>query len=152
MYSIDYNVNLLDNVLENKINSYKLGFIYISPKKYLPKIGFQIKEIYELKNDYIGDPNGICAVWCVWWADIRINNPDIPRKKLADLLNKEIINNDYSFKKIIRDYSNYITAVRDKMFNKSNININDWINDNISSQNEKLLNETIKNEIVNIIK
>ena len=29
---------------------FKLGFEYISPFVYLPKIGFQIKEIYELKK------------------------------------------------------------------------------------------------------
>ena len=49
-YGMDYNANLLDNLLKNKISSFKLGFEYISPSEYLPKIGFQIKEIYELKK------------------------------------------------------------------------------------------------------
>lgn len=150
-YGLDYNANLLDNLLENKINSFKLGFQYISPSAFLPKIGFQTKEIYELKSDYIGDPNGFCAVWCFWWCDIRIKNSDITRKKIFDLLSKEIINEDFSYKKLIRNYSYYITEIRDKILIKSGININDWINDTNDSEQQKLLEENYKNEIKKII-
>lgn len=150
-YGMDYNAHLLDNLLENKINSFKLGFSYISPYVYLPKISFQIKEIYELKSDYIGDPNGFCAAWCIWWADIRINNPNIKRDKLIQLLSKEIINEEYSYKKLIRNYSNYITEIRDKILTTIGININDWINDTISDQQKISLDEILKNEIKKII-
>jgi ankyrin repeat protein len=150
-YGLDYNPNLLDNILENKFSSYKLGFKYIPPSNYLPKIGFQSKEIYELKSDYIGDPNGFCAVWCIWWVDIRIANPDISRTKLVNLLTKEIINKDYSYKKLIRDYSSYLTDIRDKILNKANININNWINDNINPHNLELLNQTLQKEIQNLV-
>ena len=40
----------------------------------------------ELKSDYIGDPNGFCALWCIWWTDIRLSNPNIPREKLVKML------------------------------------------------------------------
>ena len=150
-YGLDYDAHLLDNLLQNKINSFKLGFEYITPYNYLPKIGFQIKEIYELKSDYIGDPNGFCAVWCIWWCDIRINNPTIKRNKLVNLLSKEIINEEYSYKKLIRNYSYYITELRDKIFNKVGININDWINDTINTDERISLEQTYKNEIQKII-
>jgi hypothetical protein len=150
-HGLDYDANLLDNLLENKINSFKLGFQYMSPSSFLPKIGFQIKEIYELKSDYIGDPNGFCAVWCFWWCDIRIKNPDINRKKIVELLSKEIINEDFSYKKLIRNYSNYITEIRDKVLIKTGVNINDWINDTINTEQQKLLEENYKNEIKKII-
>lgn len=150
-FGLDYNPILLDNILDNKITSFKIGFKYISPKLYLPKIGFQTKEIYEIKADYIGDPNGFCAVWCVWWIDIRIGNPDISRQKILNLLTKEIINKDYSYKKLIRDYSFYITEVRDKILNKTNININNWINDDINQNNIELLNKNLITEIKNLI-
>jgi hypothetical protein len=146
-YGLDYNAHLFDNLLENKINSYKLGFKYISPYDYLPKIGFQIKEIYEIKSDYIGDPNGFCAVWCIWWADIRMGNSEISRNKLVSLLSKEIINEEYSYKKIIRNYSYYITELRDKLFNKANININDWINDTLTSEQKNILENSYYHEI-----
>ena len=141
---LDYNPKLLDTSLENKINSVtKLNFQYIPPNKYLPKIGFQIREINELKSDYIGDPNGFCALWCIWWADLRISNPNIPRDKLVKILMKEMINENYSFKKLIRDYSYYILEIRDSLLNKANTNINEWMNDTISQNNIDLLNNIL---------
>lgn len=150
-YGLDYNANLLDNILENKINSFKLGFEYISPKVYLPKIGFQIKEIYELKSDYIGDPNGFCAAWCIWWCDIRIKNPNINRNKIVNLLFKEIINDDFSYKKLIRNYSYNITEIRDKILVKTGININDWLNDTMNLEQQNLLEDNFINEIKKFI-
>ena len=144
---MDYNPLLLDNILQTKINSYNLGFKYISPQNYLPKIGFQIMEINELKNDYIGDPNGFCALWCVWWTDIRLSNPNINIEILQELLFKEIINNKISYKKLIRDYSSYIVDIRDKLLSKIDATINDWINDNLSDEQINLLNKFIINEI-----
>jgi ankyrin repeat protein len=146
-YGMDYNPLLLDNILQTKINSYNLGFKYISPQNYLPKIGFQIMEINELKNDYIGDPNGFCALWCVWWTDIRLSNPNINIEILQELLFKEIINNKISYKKLIRDYSSYIVDIRDKLLSKIDATINDWINDNLSDEQINLLNKFIINEI-----
>jgi hypothetical protein len=150
-YGLDYNANLFDNILENKIISFNLNFKYIKPSNFLPKIGFQIKEIYELKSDYIGDPNGFCAVWCIWWADIRMANPDIKLKKLISLLSKEIINEEYSYKKLIRNYSYYITEFRDKLLHKANLNINDWLNDTITNDQKDILENTYRNEIDKII-
>lgn len=146
-YGMDYDAHLLDNLLENKIGSLKLGFQYITPFSYLPKIGFQIKEIYELKSDYIGDPNGFCAAWCFWWCDIRIKNSNIDRKKIVGLLSKEIINDEISYKKLIRNYSSNITDIRDKVLTKIGININDWINDSMNLEQQKILEEYFKNEI-----
>jgi hypothetical protein len=150
-HGLDYNAHLLDNLLENKINSFNLDFKYIIPYDYLPKIGFQIKEIHELKNDYIGDPNGFCAAWCIWWIDIRIANPDININKLVNLLFKEIINEEYSYKKLIRNYSNFITEFRDKLLTKIGININDWINDTIIPEQQIILNNIYKESIKKII-
>ncbi len=148
---LDYNPKLLDSTLENKINSIsKMVFKYFPPNKYLPKIGFQVKEISELKSDYIGDPNGFCALWCIWWADLRISNPTISREKLVNILMKELINDNYSFKKLIRDYSYYIIELRDKFLTKSNTNINEWLNDTISQSNIEILNNILIENIKKI--
>ena len=104
-------------------------------------------EIKEKKNDYIGDPNGLCAVWCIWWIDIKLSNPNIQSKILQELLFKEIINNYMSFKKLIRDYSSYITEISDKLLSKIDSNINFWINDKITSEQLVLLNKIIINDI-----
>lgn len=141
---LDYNPKMLDLTLENKINSVsKLNFKYIPPSKYLPKIGFQVKEINELKSDYIGDPNGFCALWCIWWADLRISNQNIPRDKLVNILMKEMINENYSFKKLIRDYSYYVLEIRNTFLTQANTNINEWINDTITQNSINKLNSIL---------
>jgi len=150
-YGLNYNSTLLDNILETKFNSFNLDLKYYPPYTYLPKIGFQMMEIKEKKNDYIGDPNGFCALWCIWWIDIKLGNPNINSKILQELLFKEIINNYMSFKKIIRDYSIYIIEIRDKLLSKIDSNINFWINDKLTSEQILLLNKIILIDINNII-
>lgn len=148
---LNYDPDLLDSILYNYFDSIGIGhFTYFKPKDYLEKIGFQIKEINELKSDYIGDPNGFCALWCIWWADMRLSNPEIPRAKLVKRLNRELINGKYSYKKLIRDYSGYIITIRDKLFLKANTNINEWINDSIPDKNIQTLDKAILEEINSI--
>jgi hypothetical protein len=147
---LNYEPELLDIFILNYIEESGLKFKYFKPKDYLPKIGFQTIEINEQKSDYIGDPNGFCALWCVWWADMRLSNPNIQRDKLVKQLNKELINGKYSYKKLIRDYSYYIVDIRNKFLNKAYTNINEWINDSIPQKNIELLNSVIVNEINNL--
>ena len=144
---LNYKPEILDKLIINYISECGLKFNYFKPKDYLPKIGFQVIEINELKADYIGDPNGFCALWCIWWVDLRLSNPNIPRNKLVKLLNKELINNKYLYKKLIRDYSFYVVDIRDKLFISANTNINEWINDIIPEKNIKLLNTILINQI-----
>ena len=143
--SFDYNPKLLDKHIEDFFHEIKLN--YFKPIDYLPKIGLQIKEINEIKNDFIGDPNGFCSTWCIWWADMRISNPNIDRKKLYSLIHREIINEKYSFRKLIRNYISYIVKIRDNLLFSANTNINEWINDIINPINIQKLNDIIKNEI-----
>jgi hypothetical protein len=149
-HGMNYNYKLLDNVLEEKINSYNLNFKYIPPSNFLPKIGFQIKEISELNNDYIGDPNGYCSMWCIWWVYMRLSNPEINRIDLVTMLTTELVNDKYSYKQLIRNFSFYVTEIRDNLLKKANTNINEWINDTISENNINILNNVIIKEITNL--
>lgn len=70
---LNYNPELLDRLLINKFNKYK--YKYFKPSDFLPSIGFQILEnIEENKCKRLGDPNGFCGVWCIWWVYHRIKN------------------------------------------------------------------------------
>ena len=144
---LNYDPTHLDSIIINYIDETGIKFEYFKPLDYLPNIGFQIKEINELKSDYIGDPNGFCALWCIWWADLRLSNPEISRKKLVKYINRELINSKYSYRKLMRDYSYYIIEIRDKLFLKANTNINEWINDIIPDKNIDLLNTSIIEQI-----
>ena len=147
--TMNYNPNLLDYHLELKINS--LNFKYISPSSYLPKISLQILELSEIEHNYLGDADGYCSLWCIFWIDIRLKFPDIPRNKLIYLLKKEITNSDYGYKKLIRNYSKNITDIRDNILKKIDLNINEWLNDNVSEIQINKLNILVKEEINKII-
>jgi hypothetical protein len=144
---MNYKPEKLDNAILNFINNFNLNIKYYPPKYYLPKIGFQQKEIYEVNNTYVGDPDGFCASWCIWWCDMLISNPEINIEKLQNLLTIEIINKKLSHRVLIRNFSYGITKIRDKLFNKINININDWNNDTMDNSKIQMLNKELIEKI-----
>ena len=129
--NFNYNPKLLDELLFEKIKEFIPNVIYLNPSMYQEKIGPQMLDTIEnKKNKYIGDPNGFCAAWCLWYIDNRIQYYDINRNNLIKkLLNNAKINN-INIRNLIRNYSKNITDIRDGFLNKYNININDWLNDN----------------------
>lgn len=139
----NYNEHLLDSILAFKFNEIYDNIKYISPEKYLPKIGFQYLDVYERKTKKIGDPGGFCALWAIWYVDMRVKhaNYDLDRKSLVEKLLKEIRAQGLLFKQLIRDYSINVTQIRDKVFNDAGININGWINNEYSAeQYESVIN------------
>ena len=67
------------------------------------------------------------------------------------MLNKELINGKYSYKKLIRDYSFYVTSLRDNILLKANSNINEWLNDTINDKNLDNFNNFLIEEINNLL-
>ena len=85
--------------------------------------------LIENKKREIGDPEGYCALWSIWYTDMRLTYKDYDRKKLVKLLLKIIKLNNISFKNMIRNYGKNIIDIRDDILKKSNLDINDWLND-----------------------
>jgi ankyrin repeat protein len=140
-----YNPDLLDNLLETKFNNIMPDYTFIKPSSYLPTIGFQILETMESeKCKNIGDPNGFCAVWCIWWAEMKITH-NIDSKSLAEKLINEIKLSNISFKKIIRNFSHKIVMIRDEFLKRYNLTINDWINGNYNED----IHSTLESDILN---
>lgn len=129
-HPIEYNYNpeLLDFHLQNFFNEKFKNLKYFQPNKYEMNIGFQTMEIVDI-NKKIGDPNGFCGAWCIWWVDMRIKNTKISREKLFVELVKTIRRNNLSFKTIIRSFSKQITDLRDSLLKKVSLDINKWLND-----------------------
>jgi hypothetical protein len=151
-YKFNYNSKLLDSVLNFKFNEIDISIKYVSPDKYLPKIGFQYFDVYEAKTQKIGDPGGFCALWSIWYADMRLSYPDIDRVSLVNKLLKEIKRNNISFKDLIRNYSVNITNIRDTIFKKVGITINEWINDQISKNQFDLIIAEITSLLNKVLK
>ncbi len=146
-YKFNYDSKLLDNILTFKFNEINENIKYVNPHHFLPKIGFQYLDVYESKTTKIGDPGGFCALWSIWYTEMRLKYPDIDRKSLVNKLLKQIKSANMSFKNLIRNYSINITNIRDMVFNKANISINDWLNDQYTGEQ---FQQVIK-EILNLL-
>ena len=143
---LNYNPDLLDNILINKFKLYDDDIIYYPPYKFLPTIGFQLLESLETdKCKKIGDPNGFCAVWCTWWVYqrmININNTNYTINNIAEELIKNIRLDNLYFKNIIRNFGEKITSIRDSFLKKYNLDIDDWI---VGNYDDDILNKIEKN-------
>ena len=141
---LNYNPSFLDEILENKFSDYNLKFI--KPQDFLPNISFQILEnLEESKCKKLGDPNGFCGVWCTWWVFHRLKNPLIPNNELANLLIQTIKMKNLSFRNLIRNFSYYIVELIFVNLKKYNIDINDWIVNNVSLETINQLEKNILN-------
>ncbi len=151
-YNFNYNNDLLDKILEKKFSDIfydKLNkkIKYFRPKDYLPKISLQMLDITEKKNKKIGDPGGFCALWSIYYTDMRLTYKEIPRKKIINYIINSVKEQNLSYKNLIRNYGFKILDIRDKILNKANLDINDWLNDDLTSEQFDI----IFNEITDLI-
>lgn len=147
-YKYNYNYQKLDEKLKNYFQNKFKDFQYQRPIDYLPQIGFQMIEMSQNdKCDYIGDPNGFCAVWCLWYLNQRIINQNIPIGLFVNNLKKKLLMEKIIFRDLIRNYANIIVQYRDQLLKKSNLNINKWINFKYNEKELILLINNIKNQL-----
>ena len=67
-----------------------IGFeTYFNNQTYCPNIGPQARQ--SLKRQGV-DPGGFCQYWSIWYIDLRLSNPDTPRKTLVSNAMKNINN------------------------------------------------------------
>lgn len=148
---LNYNSELLDGLLEARFKNIIPDIVYVRPSDYLPKIGFQLLDVIETKQKHIGDPGGFCAMWSIWYTDMRITYADVPRTKLVGKLLKSLRKNNISFKNMIRNYAAGILAIRDRTFKKANIDINHWLNDTYTEEQFNIILSELDKEINRII-
>jgi ankyrin repeat protein len=146
----NYNSMLLDSTLKQYFQEYFPSLKYIKPEDFLPKVGYQLLDNSE-SNKYrnIGDPGGFCALWCIWYTDMRLTYPDIPRNKLVETSLNLIRYKGISFRTLIRNYSNKITNLRDEILSSAGLDINNWLNDNYTEEQSNKVIDVIKKHIRN---
>jgi ankyrin repeat protein len=143
-----YNHDLLDKYLITYLNKFFDNIVFLKPNNYLPKISFQLYDnIEEEHNKNLGDPDGFCLSWCFWYASEKSKYINIPSEQLVNKLIITIKRNNLSFRSIIRNFTKLITDIRDDLLKQNNIDINDWINNNVTNELIKQVNNDIKNSL-----
>lgn len=149
---LNYNPELLDKILYSRFKEINENIIYLKPSDYLPKISFQLLDILENKKKKIGDPGGFCALWAIWYVDMRILYNEVEPAKLVKKLIKSIKENNISVKNMIRNYAANVIKERDEILNSAKLDINDWINDDYNDSQINIIINNIKEKIINIKK
>jgi len=147
---LNYEPTILDELIESRFKTFNESIKYYAPKDYEPKVGFQLLDIFETNRKKIGDPGGFCALWAIWYVDMRLTYKNINCNELTKILIKSIKTQNISVKNLIRNYATNIISMRDELFKKVNLDINLWLNDMFTDiQIEKFI-ELIQNEITQI--
>jgi hypothetical protein len=60
------------------------------------------------------DPGGYCAAWSIWYAEMRVMNPNLSRASLTKLIKKKFKNLENSYRTFIRNYANFLHMERKK--------------------------------------
>jgi hypothetical protein len=139
-----YRTDELDSEI---IKHLEIKYQYYRPIDFLPIIGFQTLQSYEnfvyLLNR-IGDPEGFCAAWGLYYLDLRFANPDIEPKELVKLGIEELLADSRELTDFIRDYSAYIIKERNSILNKI-VKKKNIIEEKLSSSQMKKIETYIRN-------
>lgn len=124
---------------------------YVKPSEYLNRAKFQLLSNDtnpSLRNKY--DPIGYCLAWCIWFVELRLNNPDEDSKILVENAfdkimtdmkngNKETINPLLDY---IREYTQMLIKYeKDFMDDFKNHKINHKINHKMNHKNKNIMND-----------
>jgi hypothetical protein len=148
---LNYNPTLLDDILETRFKEIDPEIVYVRPKDYLPKIGFQLLDVYDRKKKKIGDPGGFCALWAIWYIDMRLQYRNLKREKLVKKMIETIKSQNISFKNLIRNYAYNIINIRDRILNKAGLDINDWLNDQYTDYQIDIVLKEVTREVSQLI-
>jgi len=95
------------------------GYEFLQPNETCPLFSFQ--HIEEQYKSTVKDVGGYCAVWSYFYADIRMANPDIPPLVLSTMILKELKYKPKTFRKFIRNYSQFLLQEIHKLSKQPNI-------------------------------
>ena len=152
-YGIYYDSDMkqLDIQIKKKFKKIDPTIQYYPPKCLFSTIGIQAIEEKVKRTKWKGDPGGFCDAWSLYYADLRLSNPKIPRKELLTYTIKKIREKD-TLRNFIRNYIQYIMRQRDKVLKKAGINIHNWINHNYTDVQFKQVKEEINTLLKELVK
>lgn len=144
-----HNQKLMDSKLAGVFKKILPGFQYITPREYISRIGFQGYDSTSKTYDVTQFVDmAYCIVWSLWYLDLRLKNPDVPRNKVIERAILKIHKEYTSTKKFIMSYANSILKMRDQFLKDCGINIDDYVAERTGPEDIKCLLNRIKTQII----
>lgn len=143
-YIEDYE-NLIDNKLIKKFDflkqhNYKYYKLWEIMTKWFQK---------HHDNDRINEVDGYCMIWSLWFAELYVNNNNVPITLLFDILHNKFQDSNLNYWKFIRWYCNNLINLLYNVCEKSNLNIgilrNEYIPDHYLNDIEIVYNNYLNN-------
>ena len=143
---------MIDNTLESFFKSVSPPINYISSRKLINNISYQtVSDETNINNHFVDDPVGFCVAWCLWYVELRINNPDINIKSLTNKTIYHINKKENKIKDYIRNYSSYLDNKKNKILEQGGVNKKYWYAFNMPYVIHKRYMKYINNFYKNII-
>lgn len=70
------------------------------------------------------DPGGFCVAWSLWYAELRLSNPDVERNDILQFALDSIEKTENSFKKFIRNYADLFGFMYEQLKDQEDFYIN----------------------------
>ena len=111
--------------LKNSLLPFKMKYL-----KPLNDEDFQETEEHQISDSAFSvevissDPGGYCAAWCIWYIEMRLRYSNLTREQLVSKINSKIKKLDTSVRELIRNYSEYLIRVSDKIMEKKGLDKN----------------------------
>jgi ankyrin repeat protein len=104
---------------------------------------------YNIKK--LGDPNGYCLAWTLWFLETRINNPDIETKELLkDMIGQIAKNNKVMGEKIfigfIRNYAGELDKMKNEFMLEAGVRKDNLYDLSLDNKNFNKLLQKLKHE------
>jgi hypothetical protein len=102
-----------------KLFTDNLGKDFVTKYRVLKNHNFQTIQENEKQMSTKNDPVGFCSIWCAWFIDLKLSNPntdtDILLDKALNILKKLKKEHKLSFTSFIRNYSKLIVDVSNEI-------------------------------------
>ena len=117
--------NYMNNDLDKKI--YKLfkkclhkNCTYLTPSDYLGDANYQLSSNEnDMASTKLGDPEGYCLAWCLWYLELKMRNPDIDDiyliKRTIQNITNTYKNTKYPLLTHIRNYAMFLDNEKNKI-------------------------------------
>jgi hypothetical protein len=124
----------LDKLVMDIILKFRKAKIkYFKPGDFLEKGRFQtISNDSSAEVRKTGDPFGYCLAWCLWYIELKLNNPAMKETDLIEQAADKIFNtycdSDTPYIDFIRDYGRKLNDEKDKLFGEFGLNKENFYN------------------------